>query len=189
MGRHARTAPVALSAALVGMVIVLMGLNAIGAYGFLTRVHLDHAVVSELATSDRAADVSARLDVQGHVVANLDKQLGQIDAAIDEATRRGRSSGAMRLAEEQRRARAHLAASRQREARTLAELQVRQARVDAERKRAADVGPVRYLAQLIAGPNADLEHAVRLLTLAVVLVLDPMAVLLLIAATRAAPTS
>jgi hypothetical protein len=174
LGRHWRTAPRTLAAALVSMVTVLTALNAVGAYGFLTRAHLDHVVAGELAVSDRAADVGGRVDVQAHVVANLDKQLGH------------RSSGAMRIADEQRRARADLNASRQREARTLANLQVEQARVDGRRKRAAaDVGPVRYLAALVAGPEADLEHAVRLLTLAMVLVLDPIAVLLLIAATPA----
>jgi hypothetical protein len=148
------------------------------------RAHLDHLTASELALSDRVADVEARLDVQAHVVANIDRQLTQIDAAVEEATRRGRSTGAMRIAGEQRHARADLASAREREARVLSQLQVDQAQVNAERRRAlADVGPVRYLAELIAGSGADLEHATRLLTLSVVLVLDPLAVLLLVAAT------
>ena len=46
----------------------------------------------------------------------------------------------------------------------------------------ADVGPVRYLAELIGTPATDLERPVRLLTLALVGVLDPMAVALLLAA-------
>jgi hypothetical protein len=167
------------------MVMILMALNAIGAYGFLIRVHLNHVVESEVATSDRAADVGARLDVQQHVVQGLDQQIAQIDAAIEGATKRGRSTGAMHIAEQQRRARADLVASRQREARTLIDLLVEKSKVDAEYKRiSADIGPLRYLAQLVAGPDADLENAVRLLTMAVVLVLDPMAVLLLLAAVR-----
>jgi hypothetical protein len=87
------------------MVVVLMGLNGVGAYGFLTGAHLEHVVAGELAVSDRAADVEARLDVQAHVVASLDRQLGQIDAAIEKATKRGRVGGAMRIADEQRRPR------------------------------------------------------------------------------------
>ena len=55
--------------------------------------------------------------------------------------------------------------------------------IDAQRRRAeADVGPVRYLAELIGMPASDLERPVRLLTLALVAVLDPMAVALLLAA-------
>ena len=53
----------------------------------------------------------------------------------------------------------------------------------AQRQRAeADVGPVRYLAELIGTPATDLERPVRLLTLALVAVLDPLAVALLLAA-------
>jgi hypothetical protein len=56
-------------------------------------------------------------------------------------------------------------------------------RLLAQRRRAeADAGPVRYLAELMGIPATDLERSVRLLTLALVAVLDPMAVLLLLAA-------
>ena len=41
---------------------------------------------------------------------------------------------------------------------------------------------MRYLAELIGMPATDLERPVRLLTLALVAVLDPMAVALLLAA-------
>jgi hypothetical protein len=59
----------------------------------------------------------------------------------------------------------------------------RSAKIDAQRRRTeADVGPVRYLADLIGAPASDLERPVRLLTLALVAVLDPMAVALLLAA-------
>jgi hypothetical protein len=62
-------------------------------------------------------------------------------------------------------------------------LQIEKTRVDAQRRRAeADVGPVRYLADLIATPATDLERLVRLLTLALVAALDSMAVALLLAA-------
>ena len=88
----------------------------------------------------------------------------------------------MAIADHQQRARSELAAARQREARMLAELHGQKARLDARRRHlAAEVGPIRYLAQLIGGADADLEHAVRLLTLAIVLVLDPLAVALLLA--------
>jgi hypothetical protein len=42
---------------------------------------------------------------------------------------------------------------------------------------------VRYLAELVAGPSVDLERAVRVLTLAIVAVFDPLAIMLLVAAT------
>jgi hypothetical protein len=66
----------------------------------------------------------------------------------------------MQLAAEQRRVREELAGERQTAARTLAQLQVTQAAAVGERELlAADVGPVRYLAELIAGPSPNLEQA------------------------------
>jgi len=89
----------------------------------------------------------------------------------------------MTIADQRRRERADIAAERQRESQALANLQIEKAKIDAQRRRAeAEVGPIRYLAELIGIPATDLERAVRLLTLALVAVLDPMAVALLLAA-------
>ncbi|WP_315754382.1 MULTISPECIES: hypothetical protein [unclassified Bradyrhizobium] len=66
---------------------------------------------------------------------------------------------------------------------SLANLQTERARIQAQRQRAqAEVGPIRYLAELMGIPATDIERAVRLLTLALVAVVDPMAVTLLLAA-------
>jgi hypothetical protein len=178
-----RSAPSLLCLILVTMIGVLMSLNAIGVFGFLTRAHLDHMVALDLALADRTADTEARLAIQVQSVADLDRRIAQIDAAIEESTRLGRPIGAMALADQKRRDRAEIVAARQYEAQALANLRVEKAKADAERRRAeADVGPVRYLAELIGMPASDLERAVRLLTLALVAVLDPMAVALLLAA-------
>jgi hypothetical protein len=89
----------------------------------------------------------------------------------------------MTIADQKRRDRVDIVAARQREAQSLSGLQIDKAKIDAQRRRTeADVGSVRYLADLIGAPASDLERPVRLLTLALVAVLDPMAVALLLAA-------
>ncbi|HLG82511.1 MAG TPA: hypothetical protein VKY22_15960 [Bradyrhizobium sp.] len=177
------SAPFLLRLILVAMIGVLMSLNAVGVFGFLTKAHLDHMVAVDLALADKSADTEARLAIQGQTVADLDRRIAQIDAAIEESTRLGRPVGAMTIADQKRRDRADIVAVRQREVQALARLQIDQAKINAQRKRAeADVGPIRYLAELIGAPATDLERPVRLLTLALVAVLDPMAVALLLAA-------
>jgi len=180
---HWNLAPSLLRLVLVAMIGVLMGLNAIGVFGFLTRAHLDHMASIDLALADRTADIEARLAIQGRTVVDLDRRIAQIDTAIEESTRLGRPLGAMTIADQKRRERAEIAAERQREAQALASLQIEKARIDTQRRRAeAEVGPVRYLADVVGMPATDLERAVRLVTLALVAVLDPMAVALLLAA-------
>jgi hypothetical protein len=165
------------------MVGVLMGLNAVGVFGFLTRAHSDHMASMDLTLADKTADVEARLGVQSRVVSDSDQRIAQIDAGIDEATRLGRPVGAMTIADQRRRERADIAVERQRESQALANLQIEEAKIDAQRRRAeAEVGAIRYRAELIGIPATDFERAVRLLTLALVAVLDPMAVALLLAA-------
>jgi hypothetical protein len=176
-------APYLLRLILVAMIGLLMRLNAVGVFGFLIKAHLDHMVTVDMALADKAAGNEARLAIQAQTVADLDRRIAQIDSAVEESTRLGRPVGAMTIADQKRRNRADIVAGCQREAQALASLQIDKVRIDAERRRAeADVGPVRYLAELIGMPTTDLERPVRMLTLALVAVLDPMAVALLLTA-------
>jgi hypothetical protein len=64
----------------------------------------------------------------------------------------------------------------------LADLRIEKAKVDGERKAVeADLGPVRYLATLLGSTD---EQTMRYFILIVALLLDPAAVLLLLAATH-----
>ena len=82
----------------------------------------------------------------------------------------------------QRRNRAELVAQRTNEAKTLASVQVEKASIDGQRQIAdADLGPIRYLAMSI---GADAQDVLPYFILVVAALLDPAAVLLLLAATR-----
>jgi hypothetical protein len=171
-----------LKGALVALVAVLMGLNAIGAYGFLAKAHIGHELAGETAVAGRSADIEARIGVQQGVLGDLDRRLAQIDDAVETATRTGRTASAMALAVQQRKTRADLVAQRTNEAKALAGLQVEKASINGQRLLVeADLGPVRYLAMLL---GADNETVLRWFILVVALLLDPAAVLLILVATR-----
>jgi hypothetical protein len=172
-----------LKAALIALVAVLMGLNAIGAYGFLAKAHIGHQVDGDVAAAGKVADVDARLAVQASTVSDLDRRIAQIDAAVEKATSRGRTAAAMALAGDQRKTRSELVAQRTAEARTLADLKVERAKADGERQLVeADLGPLKYLATLLGAGDQDV---LRWFILVVALLLDPTAVLLLLAAASA----
>src|SRR6266436_1318443 len=78
LGRHGRTASRRLKAGLVALVGVPMMLNAIGAYGFLAKAHIGHALAGDLAVSGRAADIDARISVQADKTADLSKQIADL---------------------------------------------------------------------------------------------------------------
>jgi hypothetical protein len=169
-------------AGLVLLVAALMGLNAIGAYGFLAKAHIGQAVAGDVAVAGRLAEVNARVGVQADLLSDLDRRLAQIDEAIEKAIQRGRSGSAMALAADQRKVRDQLSGQRAAVARILAELKTERAAVDGQRKVVeAELGPVRFMAALI---GVDSELAMRYFILAVSCLLDPAAVLLLLCATR-----
>jgi len=171
-----------LKAALVALVAVLMGLNAVGCYGFLARAQIEHSVIGDAAIEAQEAQAQAKLDVQAGVVADLDERIGQIDAAVMTATLKGRAKGAMQIADDQRRNRADLVRERQREADTLAEMKAQAAGLSAHRRvAAAELGPVKYLAALVGVQDNEM---LRWFVLLVACLLDPAAILLLLVASR-----
>jgi hypothetical protein len=175
----------ALRYALVALVGVLMALNSVGVYGFLSRAHIAHAVAGELKVDGDAAAIDGRLSVQSAIVADLDHRIGALDGIVEAATGRGYVKTAMALATAQTQSRADLLAQRTAAAAALASLKAQQAAVEGERRQVeADFGPVRYLAALIGTTD---DETMRYFILAVALLLDPAAVLLLLAATRHRP--
>jgi hypothetical protein len=161
-----------------------MLLNAIGAYGFLAKAQIEHTVLGDAADEARAAQIKAKADVQAVTVADLDRRIDQIDRAVDTATARGRTRGAMNLAADQRSTRTDLVRQRGTAADGLAEFKAQEAGIVAHRRiAAADLGPVRYLAEILGVPADD---TLRWFVLLVAMLLDPAAVLLLLTASRRA---
>src|SRR5262249_2627224 len=123
-----------------------------------------------------------------HTVADLDGRVAQIDSAIVEATRRGRTNAALAAMEGQRRTRAGLVDERNREAATLAGLKVERASVAAKGRQAeTEAAPIRYVAALV-GANMDSERAIRWLIALMVLCCDPLAIALTAASARGSTT-
>jgi len=129
--------------AILAMVVALMGLNAMGCYGDLTRAHLQSQLAGQIDVDGRATPIAQQIENKTAIVADLNRRIGQIDSDVEEATRRGRSKGAMDLAAQQTRARPDLLAQRQVVASELADLRVQLAAIDVQRQRVeAEVGPV-----------------------------------------------
>jgi hypothetical protein len=180
IGRNGSAPWQGLKGALTVLVLVLMGLNVVGAFGFLAKAHIGHQVEGETAIGGRMAEIQGRISLQKGIVAGLDRQIAQIDLAVEKSTSKGRTNAAMQLAADQKRNRADLVTERVRQGKVLADLQVEKASVEGQRKVAeADLGPVRYLATLIGAGDQDV---LRYFILVVALLLDPAALLLLLAA-------
>jgi hypothetical protein len=169
--------------------LILMFLTSMGIFGFLSKAHLDQAVPS--------GDVVAKLNIVDEKIRtekdNIDanrKALKQMDEAVDQTmARTDNENGATKAASlrrSQQKERGQLASEISKSQTNLAALQEQRAPIASEvRKVEAEVGPIKYIAAVIyeGTPTDDiLEKAVRFVTMMIVAVFDPLAVLLLIAA-------
>jgi hypothetical protein len=167
---------------LVALVFGLAVINAAGVYAQLVSAHVGErgAATSRIETQD--ATIAARIEMAAHNVADLDRRLNQVDTAIEEAAKRGKTSAALSAIEGQRKARAGLVDERKREAGTLAAMKAERASVAAQgRKIETEAAPIRYVAEFI-GVDADSERAIRWLIALMVLCCDPLAIALTAAA-------
>ena len=174
---------------LVPAIGILMLITSMGIFGFLSKAHLDQAVP--------AGDVSAQVQIFDDKIKterdNIEaarRALKQMDAQVDEKLSRTTDDKGAERAVQIRRAQAKERTNLQNEISTaqkkISSLQEQRAPVASQaRKVEAEVGPIKYIAALIYGDNPDanlLEKAVRWVIILIVLVFDPLALVLILAA-------
>jgi len=183
-----RHAPMALKAYILPAVAIIMLITSVGVFGYLSKAHSDQNLVS--------GDVQARLAVYDEKIRtekeNIDanrKSLKQMDEAVDQTMARSTTengadrSVAIRRSQQKERGRIieDISKSQQR----ITTLNEERAPIAAEvRKVEAEVGPIKYIAAFLYGDNPDgnlLERAVTWVTVLIVIVLDPLAIVLLLA--------
>jgi len=169
--------------------IVLMLLTSMGIFGFLSKAHLDQAiptgdVQAKLSLIDEKIKTEKEnVNAARKAIAQLDQQVDQTIARTEDARgaersiaiRRGQQAERTKLLNEIGSAQAKIAKYQEERAPIAAEV----------RKVEAEVGPIKYIAALIYGDDTDtdlLEKAVRWVIIMIVLVFDPLAVLMLVAA-------
>jgi hypothetical protein len=130
-----------------------------------------NALQSAIETQD--ATLAARIDVQAHAVADLDRR--RIDSTIEDAAKRGRTEAALSAIDGQRKPPHVLAGERQQEASTVADLKAERATLDANGQQIeAEAAPISCDAKPI-GADTDREWAIRWLLALMVLCCDPPA--------------
>lgn len=180
-----------MKAYLVPAVAVLMLITSMGIFGFLSKAHTDQSLVS--------GDVQAKIAIYDEKIKtakdNIDanrKALKQMDEAVDQimgrSTTETGADKAVAIRRAQAKERVRLQSEIASEQKTITQLNEERAPIAAEvRKVEAEVGPIKYIAALVYGDNPDsnlLEAAVRWVIILLVVVFDPLAIMLLLAATE-----
>lgn len=172
-------------------VAVLMLITSMGIFGFLSKAHLDQSVISGDSTTKIAIYDEKIRSARDNIETNR-RALKQMDDAVDQLMSRTTdeqgATKAANLRRSQQVERNRLQGEIAREQQRIQQLSEERAPVAAEvRKVEAEVGPIKYIAALIYGDNPDanlLEKAVRWVIIILVFVFDPLAVMMLLAATE-----
>lgn len=176
---------------LTASVVVLMFITSMGIFGFLSKAHLDQAV----PTGDVAAQVQIideKIKTERDTIESARRALSQLDSAVDQTMARSNDEKGAERAVQIRRNQARERNTLQNEIaqaqKKIAALNEQRAPIASElRKVEAEVGPIKYIAALIYGDDPDanlLEKAVRWVIIILVLVFDPLAIMMVLAATE-----
>jgi len=177
---------------LVPAVIILAFITSMGIFGFLSKAHSDQALVSSNVLA-KLEVFDTKLDTAKAIIQSNKQSLIQMDAQVDQLlVRSDDANGAMiaaRLRNRQKAERTQLLNSISNNQDTISEINEKSAPLRAEaRQLEAEVGPIKYIAALIYGTDLNqnmLESAVRAIIILLVVVFDPLALALIIAAQKA----
>lgn len=181
-------APFLLKSYLTLAVVVLMFITSMGIFGFLSKAHIDQTIDSGDNTiqieqlDQRIAREQKRIDDANIVIAQLDNA---VQTLMDYDRIRG-DDGAIAVRENQKNERDGLNTIIDNAYSIVGSLQSDRAVLSKEQLSIeAEVGPIRYIAELAYGSDASVDNlsdAVRYVILIIIFVFDPLAVLLLVAA-------
>jgi len=184
--RNWKSSSWALKLPLIIFTAALMLATSIGVFGFLSKAHLQQGV----ATLDNGPKIE-RLDQQiareKETIADSEKVIAQLDATINSYLGKDRADRSVVIRRSQAPQRKQLREEIDAANKRIDLLSEERLKLQSEvRAMELEVGPVRYIAELIYGTensnNKTLESAVKIFTLLIVSTLDPLAVTLLIAA-------
>jgi hypothetical protein len=181
-------APFSIKAYLVASILALMFITSMGTFGYLSKAHIDHTasssdVVSQLAIYDEKIKVARE-----NIDANR-KALKQYDEAVDQIMGRSDSEKgaekAVVVRRSQQKDRTRLQEEIQAYQKEISRLNDDRAPLASQIKRVeAEVGPLKFIAELFNDKvdSQFLDKTVRWVIILIVIVFDPLAIILLIAA-------
>ena len=181
-------APLLMKSYLTSAVVLLMVVTSLGIFGFLSKAHLETSISSGGNNELKVENLERQINNEQRKINDAEIVMGQLDAQvqtlIDYDRVRGKE-GAMAVRKGQAEERASLnddinASYASIEALQEKLLPVRQAQIEME----VEVGPLKYIAELIYGDQAvdHFDESVRWVIILLIITFDPLAIVLLLAA-------
>ena len=165
-------------------VIVLIFITSMGIFGFLSKAHLDQ-VQPTSSNNIKIELIDKQIKQEELIIERSQKTLTLLDKTLEKYIDLEYVTRGLKEREKQKEEREALQLAINNASDKIAELTDKKAVLELEQdKIEAEVGPIKYVAELIYGDEAKdhFDKAVRWVIIVLIFVFDPLAVLLLIAA-------
>ena len=165
-------------------IIILIFITSMGIFVFLSKAHLDQ-VKPMSGNNIKIELLDKRINQQNLIIVRAEKQLELLDKALEVYIDKEYVTRGLKERKAQKEERDLLNEAINNASDEIATLTTEKSTLALEQDRIeADVGPIKYVAELIYGENAKehFDEAVRWVIIVLIFVFDPLAVLLLIAA-------
>ena len=176
--------PKTIKAYLTFAVIVLIFITSMGIFGFLSKAHLDQ-VKPTSSNNIKIELIDKQIDQQQLIIDRSQKTLTLLDQTLEKYIDMEYVTRGLKEREKQAPERETLTNAINQASDKISELTTQKGSLQLEQdKIEAEVGPIKYIAELIYGDEAKdhFDEAVRWVIIILIFVFDPLAVLLLIAA-------
>ena len=165
-------------------VIVLIFITSMGIFGFLSKAHLDQ-VKPTSSNNIKIELLDKQINQQQLIIDRAEGQLTLLDKALEVYIDKEYVSRGLKERKKQEEERTILNTTITDASNKIGDLTLQKSELALEQdKIEAEIGPIKYIAELIYGENAKdyFDKAVRCVIIVLIFVFDPLAVLLLIAA-------
>ena len=165
-------------------VVVLIFITSMGIFGFLSKAHLDQ-VQPTSSNNIKIELIDTQINQQQLIIDRSNKTLTLLDKTLEKYVDMEYVTRGLKEREKQKPERDTLTLAINEASDKIAELSDQKGALKLEQdKIEAEVGPIKYIAELIYGDEAKdhFDKAVRWVIIVLIFVFDPLAVLLLIAA-------
>ena len=179
-----KTVPKVLKYYLTSAVVILMFITSMGIFGYLSKSHIDAGTNTSQVTV-KLDRVNSRIASEQKVIDRAERQLENLDKALERYVELGAVSKGLDRRESQEEERLKLTNMVNKSQEKIDEYLDEKSEYQLEIKNfEVEVGPLKYISALLYGDDAltFLENAVRWVILILVFVFDPLAVLLVVAA-------
>ena len=176
--------PKLLKGYLFGAIIILVFITSMGIFGFLSKAHLDQ-VKPTSSNNIKIELLNNQIKSQQLIIDRSQKTLTLLDKALEVYIDKEFVTRGLKERKKQEPERLELNTAIKEASNEIGKLSEEKGVLSLEQNKIeAEVGPIKYVAELIYGENAEdnFDSAVRIVILILIFVFDPLAVLLLIAA-------